>query len=103
MLVDTVAKLTKIVAETHQTAGNCNSKVKISDEEFLERCEEAESIQNFEKNIKFELADVWTGTLPVENAVWKLLEDRLKKLKVTGRPMHCIDIKNKIFNKMAIN
>ena len=89
-LVDIVAKL---VAGKHQSVGNCNSKVNISNDDFLEKCcKEAQSIQHFIKNIKFELADVWTGTLPVENAVWKLLEDRLKKLKVTERPMHCINI-----------
>ena len=79
MLLKTNAQLVKtnaILAGRQQPAGgNCNSEVVISDiEDLKKKCKDAPSIQNYQNQFNFKLADVWDASaqLPINRPVWEL-------------------------------
>jgi hypothetical protein len=78
-------------SHSHNNSHNTNN---ISINVFLnEHCKDAKSLEDFVNEIKFKLADVFDGQLPIENPVSNIVVKQLNDLPVTERPIHCTDQK----------
>ncbi len=88
----------EIKEEVKSSGTTINNYNNISITVFLENhCNNAKSVQDFLKNVSFELKDIISNNSLVEDYLSKKLIKNLQDLPFTERPIHCTDNKRKNF------
>lgn len=88
----------EIKEEVKSSGTTINNYNNISITVFLENyCNNAKSVQEFLKNVSFELKDIISNNSLVEDYLSKKLIKNLHDLPFTERPIHCTDNKRKNF------
>jgi hypothetical protein len=87
-----------IKEEAKRSGTTINNYNNISITLFLDNyCNNAKSVQEFLKNVSFELKDLISNNLLIEDYLSKKLIKNLQDLPITERPIHCTDNKRKNF------
>tara|TARA_B100001094_G_C18194346_1_gene809549 strand:+ start:601 stop:1377 length:777 start_codon:yes stop_codon:yes gene_type:complete len=87
-------KNSKIGNTTINNYNNNNISINL----FLDNyCSNAKSVQEFLKNVTFELTDIISNNLLIEDYLSKKLIKNLQDMPITERPIHCTDNKKKNF------
>lgn len=88
----------EIKEEVKSSGTTINNYNNISITVFLEDyCHNAKSVQEFLKNVSFELNDIISNNSLIEDYLSKKLIKNLEDLPFTERPIHCTDNKRKNF------
>jgi len=88
----------EIKEEVKSGGTTINNYNNISITVFLENyCNNAKSVQEFLKNVSFELNDIISNNSLIEDYLSKKLIKNLEDLPFTERPIHCTDNKRKNF------
>lgn len=88
----------EIKEEVKSSGTTINNYNNISITVFLENyCNNAKSVQDFLKNVSFELNDIISNNSLIEDYLSKKLIKNLHDLPFTERPIHCTDNKRKNF------
>ncbi len=88
----------EIKEEVKSSGTTINNYNNISITVFLEDyCNNAKSVQEFLKNVSFELNDIISNNSLIEDYLSKKLIKNLEDLPFTERPIHCTDNKRKNF------
>ena len=88
----------EIKEEVKSSGTTINNYNNISITVFLDNyCNNAKSVQEFLKNVSFELNDIISNNSLIEDYLSKKLIKNLENLPFTERPIHCTDNKRKNF------
>lgn len=88
----------EIKEEVKSSGTTINNYNNISITVFLENyCNNAKSVQDFLKNVRFELNDIISNNSLIDDYLSKKLIKNLHDLPFTERPIHCTDNKRKNF------
>ena len=84
------------IINNQQNITNINNNISIN--VFLDQyCNDAQNLQDFVENIKFQLTDILCNNSLIDNFLSKKLLKNLQDIPLTERPIHCTDIKRKNF------
>ena len=88
----------EIKEEAKKGGTTINNYNNISITLFLDNyCNNAKSVQDFLKNVSFELKDIVSNNSLIEDFLSKKVIKNLQDLPITERPIHCTDNKRKNF------